>query len=142
IVLMHWTDKSQHNYKDNAAKIVTRTKDPVALLAKIKAAGMTITRDYTPSAQVGGASVGLAKDPDGYVLEILPLKGPAAQDPSGLSNAAPVQALMGNEGSGGKAGGGMDGGGKTGGDVGGGKADGTKDGGGKIGNSNGGGKTQ
>src|SRR5689334_5461360 len=57
IVLMHWTDKSKRNYKDNAVKVVTRTKDPAALLAKIKAAGMTITRDYTPSAQVGGASV-------------------------------------------------------------------------------------
>jgi lactoylglutathione lyase len=74
IVLMHWTDGSKHNYTDNAVKVVTRTKDPAALIAKIKAAGMTITRDYTPSAQVGGASVGLAKDPDGYVLEILPLK--------------------------------------------------------------------
>src|SRR5262245_8519759 len=38
IVLMHWTDKSKRNYKDLPIKVVTRTKDPVALLAKIKAA--------------------------------------------------------------------------------------------------------
>jgi lactoylglutathione lyase len=74
IVLMHWTDGSKRNYKDLPVKVVTRIKDPAALMEKIKAAGMTVTREYTPSAQVGGASVGLAKDPDGYVLEVLPLR--------------------------------------------------------------------
>jgi len=78
IVLMHWTDKSKRNYKDLPVKVVTRTKDPAALQAKIKAAGYQITREYAPSAQVGGSSVGLAKDPDGYVLEILPLRQPAS----------------------------------------------------------------
>ncbi|HEV7691077.1 MAG TPA: VOC family protein [Hyphomonadaceae bacterium] len=92
IVLMHWTDKSTHNYKDNAVKVVTRTKDPAALIEKIRAAGMTITRDYTPSAQVGGASVGLAKDPDGYVLEILPLKAATV----GAPVAAPAEAPKSN----------------------------------------------
>lgn len=78
IVLMHWIDGSKRNYKDNPVKIVTRTKDPAALMEKIRAAGMTITREYSPSAQVGGAAVGLAKDPDGYVLEVLPLRTAAA----------------------------------------------------------------
>ena len=77
IVLMHWTDGSARNYKDLPVKIVTRVKDPVALQEKIRAAGMEITREYAPSDQVGGSSVGLAKDPDGYVLEILPLRAPA-----------------------------------------------------------------
>jgi lactoylglutathione lyase len=78
IVLMHWTDGSKRNYKDVPVKIVTRIKDPVALMEKIRAAGMTITREFTPSEQVGGSSVGLAKDPDGYVLEVLPPRAPAA----------------------------------------------------------------
>ena len=76
IVLMHWTDGSARNYKDLPIKIVTRVKDPVALAAKIKAAGFEITREPQPSAQVGGAIVGFAKDPDGYMLELLPLRQP------------------------------------------------------------------
>lgn len=78
IVLMHWTDGSKRNYKDLPIKIVTRVKDPVALAAKIKAAGYEVTREPQPSGQVGGAIVGFAKDPDGYVLELLPLRQPTA----------------------------------------------------------------
>ena len=77
LVLMHWTDGSARTYKDLPIKIVTRVKDPVALAAKIKAAGYEVTREPQPSAQVGGAIVGFAKDPDGYVLELLPLRQPA-----------------------------------------------------------------
>ena len=76
IVLMHWTDGSPRTYKDLPIKIVTRVKDPVALAAKIKAAGYEVTREPQPSGQVGGAIVGFAKDPDGYVLELLPLRQP------------------------------------------------------------------
>ncbi len=74
IVLMHWTDGSARTYKDLPIKIVTRVKDPVALAAKIKAAGFEVTREPQASAQVGGAIVGFAKDPDGYMLELLPLR--------------------------------------------------------------------
>jgi lactoylglutathione lyase len=92
IVLMHWTDGSKRNYKDLPVKVVTRIKDPAALMEKIRAAGMTITREFTPSAQVGGASVGLAKDPDGYVLEILPLRTAAPAAPvAALAPATPAQ---------------------------------------------------
>jgi lactoylglutathione lyase len=76
IVLMHWIDGSNPNYKDLPIKLVTRVKDPVALAAKIKAAGFEVTREPQPSDQVGGAVVGFAKDPDGYVLELLPLRQP------------------------------------------------------------------
>lgn len=82
LVLMHWTDGSARNYKDLPIKIVTRVKDPVALAAKIKAAGYEVTREPQPSAQVGGAIVGFAKDPDGYVLELLPLRQPASATPA------------------------------------------------------------
>ncbi len=74
IVLMHWTDGSPRTYKDLPIKIVTRVKDPVALAAKIKAAGYEVTREPQPSEAVGGAIVGFAKDPDGYTLELLPLR--------------------------------------------------------------------
>ncbi len=74
IVLMHWIDGSNPNYANLPIKIVTRVKDPVALAAKIKAAGFEVTREPQASDQVGGAVVGFAKDPDGYVLELLPLR--------------------------------------------------------------------
>ncbi len=74
IVLMHWSDGSLRNYKDLPVKVVTRSRDPAALQEKIRAAGYAITREYAPSEAVGGAAVGLAKDPDGYVLELLPLR--------------------------------------------------------------------
>ena len=86
IVLMHWTDGSPRAYKDLPIKIVTRTRDPVALAAKIKAAGYEVTREPQPSDQVGGAVVGFAKDPDGYVLELLPLRQPAPATPAPSSN--------------------------------------------------------
>jgi lactoylglutathione lyase len=85
IVLMHWTDGSPRNYKDLPIKIVTRVKDPAALAARIKAAGFEVTREPQPSNQVGGAVVGFAKDPDGYVLELLPLRQPA---PAALAPAS------------------------------------------------------
>ena len=93
LVLMHWIDGSKRNYKDNPIKLVTRTKDPVALAAKIKAAGYEVTREPQPSAQVGGATVGFAKDPDGYVLELLPLRQatPAAA-PAPAATPAPAVA--------------------------------------------------
>lgn len=78
IVLMHWTDGSARNYKDLPVKIVTRVKDPVALAAKIKAAGFEVTREPQASTQVGGSIVGFAKDPDGYTLELLPPREPVA----------------------------------------------------------------
>ncbi|MDP3736587.1 MAG: VOC family protein [Hyphomonadaceae bacterium] len=90
LVLMHWIDGSKRNYKDNPIKLVTRVKDPMALAAKIKAAGFEVTREPQPSDQVGGATVGFAKDPDGYVLELLPLRqlAPPA-DPAATPAPAP-----------------------------------------------------
>ena len=77
IVLMHWTDGSARNYKNLPIKIVARTKDPAALAGRIRAAGFEVMREPAPSEEVGGAVVGFARDPDGYVLELLPLRQPA-----------------------------------------------------------------
>lgn len=78
IVLMHWIDGSERDYTDLPVKIVSRVKDPVALAQKIRDAGFEVTREPQPSDQVGGATVGFALDPDGYTLELLPLRQPAA----------------------------------------------------------------
>ncbi len=80
IVLMHWIDGSERNYKDLPIKIVQRVSDPMALANKIRAAGYEVTREPQPSEAVGGAVVGFALDPDGYTLEILPLRQPPPEE--------------------------------------------------------------
>ncbi|MAP96331.1 MAG: hypothetical protein CMK07_15405 [Ponticaulis sp.] len=74
IVLMEYTDGIERNVTDLPVKIVYRTSDPAALATKIKDAGFEIVRFPEPSAAVGGAVVGFAKDPDGYLIEILPTR--------------------------------------------------------------------
>ena len=71
LVLMHWTDGSARNYKDVPVKLVFYVTDPVATAEKIKAAGGVMTREPTPIDSLGGAVVGLGKDLDGYVVELL-----------------------------------------------------------------------
>ena len=71
LVLMHWTDGSQRNYKDVPVKLVFYVTDPVAAAARIKQAGGSITREPAPIESLGGAVVGMGKDLDGYVVELL-----------------------------------------------------------------------
>ena len=75
LVLMHWTDGSKINYKDLPIKVVVYVADPKALVNKIRAEGLEITREPAPVPSLGNALVGLAKDPDGYVIEILQATG-------------------------------------------------------------------
>jgi len=82
LVLMHWTDGVTRSYKNLPVKVVTRTKDPVALAAKIKAAGFEITREPVPADGATAAVAGFAKDPDGYDLELLPPRAPATPAPA------------------------------------------------------------
>ena len=76
VVLMHWTDGSARNYKDVPVKLVFYVSDPKAAADRIRAFGCEITREPTPIETLNGAVVGLAKDPDGYVVELL--QSPAA----------------------------------------------------------------
>ena len=71
VVLMHYTDGSARNYKDNPVKLVFYVTDPAAIAAKVKAAGLEVTREPAPIESLGGAVVCLAKDPDGYVIELI-----------------------------------------------------------------------
>ncbi len=71
LVLMHWTDGSARNYRDNPIKIVLYVPDPTAAAEAIRADGLEIVREPTPIASLGGAVVGFAKDPDGYLVELL-----------------------------------------------------------------------
>ena len=71
VVLMHYTDGSARNYKDNPVKLVFYVTDPAAIAAKVKAAGLEVTREPAPIESLGGALVCLAKDPDGYTIELI-----------------------------------------------------------------------
>ena len=71
VVLMHWTDGSPRNYKDLPVKLVFYYTDPPAIADRIKAAGLEVTRYPEKLPSFGNAMVGLAKDPDGYVIELL-----------------------------------------------------------------------
>ena len=71
VVLMHYTDGSNPNYKNLPVKLVFYVTDPKAAVEAVRADGLEITREATPIETLGGAIVGLAKDPDGYVLEFL-----------------------------------------------------------------------
>ena len=71
VVLMHYTDGSARNYKDNPVKLVFYVTDPAGLIEAIRADGLEITQEPTPFPSMGGAVIGLAKDPDGYVIELI-----------------------------------------------------------------------
>jgi len=71
VVLMHYTDGSARNYKDNPVKLVFYVTDPQVVSDRIKAEGLEIIREPAPMASMGGTAIGLAKDPDGYIVELI-----------------------------------------------------------------------
>ncbi|KHL08976.1 putative enzyme related to lactoylglutathione lyase [Mumia flava] len=71
VVLMHYTDGRKHDYADNPVKLVFYVPDPTATAAAIEQAGGSIVLEPAPQASLGGAVVGLAKDLDGYTIELL-----------------------------------------------------------------------
>jgi lactoylglutathione lyase len=88
VVLMHYTDGSARNYRDNPVKLVFYVTDPAAIVAKVKAAGLDVTREPAAIESLGGSTVALAKDPDGYVIELI--QRPAA--PAGAAETATTSA--------------------------------------------------
>jgi lactoylglutathione lyase len=77
VVLMHYTDGSNPNYKNLPVKLVFYVADPKAVATRVREAGCEVTREPEPLPSFGNAIVGLAKDPDGYVVELL--QAPAAR---------------------------------------------------------------
>jgi lactoylglutathione lyase len=78
VVLMHYTDGSEHNYRDNPVKLVVHVVDPAVTVEAIRAEGLEIVREPAPIPELGNLVVGLAKDPDGYVVELLKASAPEA----------------------------------------------------------------
>ena len=88
VVLMHYTDGSARNYKDNPVKLVFYVPDPAAIAAKVKAAGLEVTREPAPIESLGGAVVCLAKDPDGYTIELIQRVAAEAKTEAGAAVSA------------------------------------------------------
>ena len=88
VVLMHYTDGSARNYRDNPVKLVFYVTDPTPFADRIRVAGLEVTREPAPIESLGGAVVCLAKDPDGYVIELI--QSPAAPATAGERASAQV----------------------------------------------------
>jgi len=71
VVLMHYTDGTEHNYRDNPVKLVFHVVDPAVTADLIRAEGLEIVREPAPIPEIDNLVVGLGKDPDGYVVELL-----------------------------------------------------------------------
>ena len=71
-------------------KLVFTVPDPVAAMARIRAEGLEVTREPAPFEGMGDTLVGLAKDPDGYVVELLgPARAAAEASGAAVGEAAP-----------------------------------------------------
>lgn len=70
LVLMNWPGE-QRRYDGNNVKVVFYVDDPKAVIERIRARGGRIDRDAAPIDVLPGKIVGLARDPDDYVIEVI-----------------------------------------------------------------------
>jgi catechol 2,3-dioxygenase-like lactoylglutathione lyase family enzyme len=75
VVLMHWLDGSAPNYRNNPVKLVFFVPDAKALMERVRAEGLPITREAEVTPEFNNMVIGLAEDPDGYVVEFLQTPG-------------------------------------------------------------------
>jgi catechol 2,3-dioxygenase-like lactoylglutathione lyase family enzyme len=71
VVLMNFIDGQQHNYLNNPAKLVFYVPSATTVIEAIRARGLAIVSEPTPQAAFDNVVIGFARDPDGYVLEII-----------------------------------------------------------------------
>jgi catechol 2,3-dioxygenase-like lactoylglutathione lyase family enzyme len=71
VVLMHWPNDKQRRYDGNNVKLVFYVADPVGVIERIRERGGVIDREATPIEVLGGTVVGLGRDPDNYVIEVI-----------------------------------------------------------------------
>ena len=71
VVLMSFTDGVPRNYRNNPVKLVFYVPSASALIEKIRGRGLPIIAEPTPQAAFGNTVIGFARDPDGYILEII-----------------------------------------------------------------------
>ena len=71
VVLMHWLDGSNPNYRNNPVKLVFVVPDAKSLMERIRADGLPITREAEATPAFNNTIIGMAEDPDGYVVELI-----------------------------------------------------------------------
>jgi predicted enzyme related to lactoylglutathione lyase len=67
---VHYSDPG-HNHKDSPVKLVFNVANVAASLQHIPEAGGMIVAQPTVVPTLGNATVGIAKDADGYTLELM-----------------------------------------------------------------------
>lgn len=71
VVLMHWPGDTARRYDGNDVKLVFYVDDPKAVIERIRARGGKIDREALPIEVLNGRVVGLGRDPDNYVIEVI-----------------------------------------------------------------------
>lgn len=71
VVLQGYTDGTQRNTKDNPVIEVHHVTDAAATAAKIAMGGGSVVTPAGPDPTLGNRIVAVAKDPDGYLLELV-----------------------------------------------------------------------
>ena len=71
LVLMNWPGDKTRRYDGNDMKLVFDVENPAAVIDRIRALGGTIDREATPSEALPNAVIGLGRDPDNYVVEVI-----------------------------------------------------------------------
>jgi catechol 2,3-dioxygenase-like lactoylglutathione lyase family enzyme len=71
LVLMHWPGERERRYDGSDVKNVFYVDDPTGVIQRIRELGGKIDREATPHEAVNGTLVGLGRDPDNYVVEVL-----------------------------------------------------------------------
>ncbi len=71
VVLMNWPNDAARRYDGGDVKLVFYVQDPAAVLARIRARGGRIEREAAPIEALNGTVVGLGRDLDNYVVELV-----------------------------------------------------------------------
>jgi len=71
LVLMNYIDGSNPNYKDNPIKIVIYVSDAAAIIDAVRKEGLEIVREPAPIETLNNSILAFAKDPDGYLVELI-----------------------------------------------------------------------
>ncbi len=71
LVLMHWPGDNTRRYDGSDVKNVFYVGDPKGVIERIRARGGAIDREAEPHEAVKGLLVGLGRDPDNYVVEVI-----------------------------------------------------------------------
>ena len=71
VLLMKYTDGRSPVCEEDAVKFVFYVPDAGATLGAARDAGFVVHREAAEVPSMGGAIIGFAKDPDGYLIELI-----------------------------------------------------------------------